>query len=81
MLNFSLEFHTNFWAFDKQKFLMLASLDRRRSVRCLRFPFEKTTFELNFSAMETACFSAMHMHLTRCAIRARLETSPSRESI
>ena len=35
MLNFSLEFHTILWAFDKQHFLMLVRLDRRRSVRCL----------------------------------------------
>ena len=48
MLNLSFEFHTVFWDFYKQSF-MLMLLDRR-SVRFLCFPLEKTAFELNFSA-------------------------------
>ena len=35
MLNFSFEFYTALWAFDKKKFFMLMLLDRRRSARCL----------------------------------------------
>ena len=78
MLNYSFEFHTVLWAFDKKKFLMLVFLDRRMSVRYLRFPLEK--IELNFSAMETVCCSAMHAHFTHCMVRARLDISPRKEA-
>ena len=61
MLNFSFDFHTVLWAIDKQKFLMLVCLDRRKSVRCLYFSLEKTKFELNFSAIEMSRCSAMHV--------------------
>ena len=57
MLNFSFKFHTVLWAFDKKQFLMLACMCCKRSVRYLCLPVEKTTFELNFSAMEIACYS------------------------
>ena len=40
------------------------------------FTLEKTTFELNFSAMETVCFSAMHVYITHCVVRARLDAIP-----
>ena len=36
-------------------------------------------FELNLSAMETACCSAMHVHFTHYVVRDRLDTSPRRE--
>ena len=49
-------------------------------MRCLYFPLEKTAFELNFSATETACCSAMHACFTHCVVRARLGTSPKREA-
>ena len=58
---------------------MLVYLDRRRSVRCLCFPLEKATFELNFSSMEMACCITMHVHFTHCVVRARLDASPRRE--
>ena len=57
ILNFSFEFHTVLWFFDKKKFPMSVCLDRRRSVRCLCFLLEKRTFELNLSAIETECCS------------------------
>ena len=60
MLNFSFEFHT---VFDKQKVLILKCLHQRRSVKCLYFPHEKATFELNFSTIKMACYSAIHVHL------------------
>ena len=44
------------------------------------FLLEKTTFELTFSATETTCFSAMHVHFTHCVVRARVDTSPKREA-
>ena len=37
-------------------------------------------FDLNFSAMETSCCSAMHAHFTYCVVRARLDVSPRREA-
>ena len=55
------------------------SLDRRRHVRCLCFPLEKTTFELNFSAIETACFGDTCVNFTHFMVRARLDTSPRKE--
>ena len=44
------------------------------------FPLEKTTFELNFSAIETACCSAMHVHFPNCVVMDRLDTNPRREA-
>ena len=55
MLNFSFEFHTISWEFDKKKLLMLMFLDLSRSVRCLCFPLEKTILELNFRERDTLC--------------------------
>ena len=80
MLKFSFGLHTVLCAFNKQNFLMLVCLDWRRYVTCLYFPLEKKTFELNFSAMETACCSAMHAHFIHCLIGARLDTSPRRDA-
>ena len=77
MLNFSFEFHTVLWDFDKKKGLMLVCLDRR----CLCFLLEKTTFELNLSAMEMACCSKIHVNFTHCVVRDRLDTIPRREAI
>ena len=48
--------------------------------RCFCFPLEKTTFGLNFSAMETACCSAIHAHFTHCVVRYRLDTIPRGEA-
>ena len=59
---------------------MLVCLFRRRSVRCLCFPLEKTTFELNFSAMKKACCSATHVHFTNIVVMDRLDTRPKREA-
>ena len=80
MLNFSFEFNTFLWDFDNQKFLMFVCLDRMRSVRCLCFPLKKTTFELNFSAMETVCCSATHVYFTHYVVRDRLGAIPRREA-
>ena len=44
------------------------------------FPLEKTTFELNLSALETACCSAIYAHFDHCVVRARLDTIPTREA-
>ena len=43
------------------------------------FPLEKTKFELNLSAMETACYSSMCVCFTHCVARARLDATPRRE--
>ena len=59
---------------------MLLCLNRMRSMRSLCFLLEKITFELNFSVMETAYFSAMHAYFTHCVVRARLEIRPRREA-
>ena len=59
---------------------MLVCLYRRRFVRCLCFLLEKTTFELNFSAMEDARCSAMRLCFTHCVIMARFDTSHRREA-
>ena len=59
MLNFSFKFHTVLQAFNKQKFLMLMFLCLRKSTRYLFFPLAKTVLELNFSTMDTSCWSAM----------------------
>ena len=80
MLNFSFEFHTILWAFEKKKFLMLVCLDQRRSIRFLRFPLENIAFELNLSTTEMACCSVMHAHFTHCVVRAKLGMSPRREA-
>ena len=45
------------------------------------FPLEKTTLELKFSAMETACCSTMHVCFTHCVVRTRFDASPRREAI
>ena len=60
---------------------MLVCLDRSRSVRCLCFPLEKTTFELNFSAIETECCSSMNVCFTHCLVRHRLDASPRRKDL
>ena len=44
------------------------------------FPLAKKKFGLNFSATETACWSAMHVCCTYCVVKARFETSPKREA-
>ena len=44
------------------------------------FPLENKTFELNLSAMETACCSKMHVCFIHCVVRARLDKSPRREA-
>ena len=44
------------------------------------FSLEKTTFEMNFSAMEKACFSAMHVCFAHFVVRSRLGTIPRREA-
>ena len=51
-----------------------------RSVRCFCLPLEKTTFELNFSAMETLCCNAMHVCFTHFVVRVRLNTSYRRDT-
>ena len=45
------------------------------------FPLAKTTFELNFSLMDTECCSAMQVHFTHCVKRDRFDVSPKREAI
>ena len=58
---------------------MLVCLDLRRSIRCFCFPFEKTTFELNFSATETACCCMIHVCFDHCVVRDRFQTIPKRD--
>ena len=43
------------------------------------FTLEKKTFELDFSTIETVCYSSMHVHFTHCVVRIMLDTSPRRE--
>ena len=43
------------------------------------FPLEKTTLELNFSAMETAHFSVIHACFSHYVVRDRLDTMAKRE--
>ena len=50
------------------------------SVWYLCFPLEKTTLDLSFSAIETACCSATNVHFIHCVVfRDRLDMSPRRE--
>ena len=58
---------------------MLLCLEIKRSVRCLCFPLEKTTFELSFIKIETSYFSAIRAHFTHCVVRSRLDTRPKRK--
>ena len=51
MLNFSFEFHTVLWDFDKKKILMLILLCLRRSVRFLCFLLEEV-LELKIRARD-----------------------------
>ena len=78
MLNFSFEFHTVLWVFNKQKFLILMFLDLRMHARCLCFPLEKKMLELNLSARDTACFNAMQVCLDHCIVMDRFDASPKR---
>ena len=78
--NFSFEFHTFLWDFDKQKFFMLIFLDRRSSVRCLCFPLSNKTFELNFSVIERVCCSAMWVNFNYFVLKARFCTRPKIEA-
>ena len=41
---------------------------------------ENTIFELNFSDIEMACFSAIHACVAYCVVMARLDTSPRSEA-
>ena len=54
--------------------------DWSRSIRYFCFPLAKTTFELNCSAIETACWSVMHVCFTHCVVRARPGNIPKREA-
>ena len=44
------------------------------------FLLENTTFELNFSTMETSCCSAMHVCFVQCVVVARFVTRTRREA-
>ena len=59
---------------------MLMLIDRRRSGRCLCFPLAKSSFELNFRAMDTACYSAIQVCLTHCVARTSFDNIPRREA-
>ena len=80
-LNFSLEFHTFLWDFDKQKFLMLKLLGAKSYIRCLFFSAASTVFELNFSAGEKVYWSSTHVCLTHCVERERIDTKFKKEAI
>ena len=55
-------------------------VELRFSARRWNFPLEKNVHELNLMARNVACCIVMHVCLAQEIARARLDTSPKRES-
>ena len=60
---------------------MLVRLDLRIHVMCLCFLLENKMFELDCSAIETECCSAMSVCITHCLVIVRLNDIPRREAV
>ena len=56
---FFLKFHIVLWTLARYKLFMDASLDVRKSNRCLNLCMENMVFELNLIVRGTACYRVM----------------------